>query len=84
MLSEPGVLVVAARSSRPVEPVRRLAYTRREASQALGVSVDSFERHVQPFIKVVLCGQLVLVPPAELERFVREHARLLVESRRAA
>lgn len=73
-----------SRGPRPVDPVRRVAYTRAEAAAALGVSVDTFERHVQPFIKVVPCGQLVLVPPAELERWLRERARLLVERRRVA
>jgi hypothetical protein len=43
------------------------------------MSVDTFERRVQPFIKVVPCGQLVLVPPIELERWVATHARHLVE-----
>jgi hypothetical protein len=39
------------------------------------MSVDTFERRVQPFIRVVHSGQLVLVPPRELERWVDEHAR---------
>ncbi len=37
------------------------------------MSVDHFERHVQPFIYVVQSGQLVLVMPAELARWAREH-----------
>jgi hypothetical protein len=41
------------------------------------MSVDTFERRVQPFVRVVLCGQLVLVTPAELERWVRDNARFL-------
>ena len=69
----------ARRSGRPLSPVPRFALTRQEASAALGISVDTFERRVQPFIKVIPCGQLVLVPPAELERWVRENARYLVE-----
>jgi hypothetical protein len=73
--------VSAAR--RPVQEVQRYALRREEASAALGMSVDTFERRVQPFLKVVLCGQLVLVPPTELERWVRENARLLVEARPA-
>jgi hypothetical protein len=35
--------------------VERLPYTREEAATALGMSVDTFERRVQPFIKVVPC-----------------------------
>ena len=65
--------------ARPVERVPRLLLTRREASASLGMSVDTFERRVQPFIKVVPCGQLVLVPPHELERWVATQARYLVE-----
>jgi hypothetical protein len=67
------------RGTRPAERVPRLLLTRQEASASLGVSVDTFERRVQPFIKVVPCGQLVLVPPLELERWVAAHARYLVE-----
>ena len=66
-------------SARPVERVPRLLLTRREAAAALSMSVDTFERRVQPFIKVVPCGQLVLVPPLELEQWVATHARYLVE-----
>ena len=58
------------RRTRPVERVPRLLLTRQEASASLGMSVDTFERGVQPFIKVVPCGQLVLVPGLELERWV--------------
>jgi hypothetical protein len=35
---------------------------------------------VQPELKVVLCGQLVLIPVAELERWIHRHARYLVET----
>ena len=68
---------------RPVQEVQRYALRRDEAAAALGMSVDTFERRVQPFLKVILCGQLVLVPPTELERWVRENARVLVEAPRA-
>jgi hypothetical protein len=43
------------------------------------MSVDTFERRVQPFIKVVPCGQLVLVPPPEIERWIKADARYLVD-----
>jgi hypothetical protein len=67
------------RSARPVQPVPRYALTRQEASASLGMSVDTFERRVQPFIKVVPCGQLVLVPPDEIERWIKANARYLVD-----
>jgi hypothetical protein len=67
-----------ARSGRPIQAVPRYALTRKEAAASLGMSVDHFERRVQPDIKVIPCGQLVLVPLTELERWVRDHARRLV------
>jgi len=65
------------RAQRPVAPVERIRilYTREEAATALGMSVDTFERRVQPFIRVVPCGALVQVPPDELRRWARENAR---------
>lgn len=65
-------------AQRPVEPVKRFLLTKKEAAASLGMSVDTFERRVQPFLKVVVVGQLVLVPPAELERWVRANARPLI------
>jgi hypothetical protein len=43
------------------------------------MSINHFERRVQPDLKVVLCGQLVLIPLTELERWVQRNARHLVE-----
>lgn len=63
--------------ARPLEPVPRLLLSRKEAAAALGVSVDTFERRVQPVIKLVPCGQLLLVPVKELERWCDEHAHYL-------
>jgi excisionase family DNA binding protein len=50
----------------------RVALTRTEAADSLGVSVDHFERHVQPQLRIVRAGRLVLVRRAELERWARE------------
>jgi hypothetical protein len=55
--------------------VPRYALTRREAAASLGMSINHFERRVQPELKVIFCGQLVLIPLAELERWVQTHAR---------
>ena len=63
------------RAIRPIAEVERILYTRAEAATALGMSVDTFERNVQPFIKLVPCGALVLVPPEELRRWARENSR---------
>ena len=68
----------ASRSvGRPVQAVPRLLVTRKEAAASLGMSLDTFERRVQPVIKLVPCGQLVLVPLRELERWCDDHAHYL-------
>jgi hypothetical protein len=66
--------------TRPIEPVPRYLLTRKESAAALGMSLNHFERHVQAELKVVLCGQLVLIPVAELERWIHRHAHHLVEA----
>jgi hypothetical protein len=43
-------------------PAHRLAMTRAEAARALGVSINSIERHVQPELRVVRRGMLRLIP----------------------
>jgi len=55
-------------------PIPRLALTREEAAAAVGMSLDSFERHVQPTLRLVRLGRMRLVPIAELERWLDEHA----------
>ena len=67
--------MAAKRHERPVAAVERILYTREEAATALGMSVDTFERRVQPFIRVVPCGALVQVPPEELRRWARDNSR---------
>ena len=69
------------RSTRPLAPVPRYTLTRREAAASLGVSINHFERKVQPELKVVLSGQLILIPVAELERWVQRHAHQLAQVR---
>jgi len=55
-------------------PIPRLALTREEAAAALGMSLDSFERHVQPALRIVRLGRMRLVPVDELRRWVDENA----------
>ena len=55
-------------------PAHRLAVTRIEAARALGVSINSFERHVQPELKIVRRGKLRLIPVREIERWLEENA----------
>jgi hypothetical protein len=53
----------------------RTLYTRKEAAASMGMSLSTWERRVQPDVRVVTVGQLVLVRPSELERWVRERER---------
>jgi hypothetical protein len=55
-------------------PVPRVALTREEAAAALSMSVDSFERHVQPSLRMIRRGRLRLVPVSELERWADREA----------
>ena len=48
----------------------RLALTRPEAAQALGVSVDAFDDHVRHELRCIRRGRLRLYPLAELQRWV--------------
>jgi hypothetical protein len=38
------------------------------------MSLRHFQRHVQPQLRCIYCGQLRLYPVAELERWVSEQA----------
>jgi hypothetical protein len=73
-------VTVPRASTRPNQPLPRYTLTRREAAAALSISLNHFERHVQPELKVVPSGQLILIPVSELERWVQRHARFLVEA----
>ena len=59
--------------------VKRLAYTRTQAAQALGISTSTFERRILPFIETVqMDWGKRLIPIDELERFLaarRQQAR---------
>ena len=52
----------------------RLGLTRAEAADALGMSLDSFERYVAPEVRIVRRGRLRIVPVVEIERWLRESA----------
>ncbi|MCP9486371.1 MAG: recombinase family protein [Gaiellaceae bacterium MAG52_C11] len=63
--------------------VERLAYTRSQAAEALGISTSTFNRRVLPFIETVEMGWYTrLVPIDELERFAAERRREARSQRR--
>jgi hypothetical protein len=55
---------------------RKLLLSRREAAAALGVSLSHFQRHIQPYLRCVYCGQLRLYRPDDLEGWTKDHAVL--------
>lgn len=56
-------------------PVPRVALTREEAAAALGMSLDSFERYVQPELRMLRPGRMRLVPVSELQAYCERQAR---------
>lgn len=48
----------------------KLLLTRKEAAGKLGMSLSHFERHVQPHLPCLYCGQLRQYRPRDLERWV--------------
>jgi excisionase family DNA binding protein len=60
----------------------RLALTRSEAARALGMSMDSFERYVQPELRLVRRGKLRLIPVAEVERWLSENSSRALDTGR--
>jgi excisionase family DNA binding protein len=55
--------------------LERLAVTKAEAAEALGVSIDFLEEHVMPELRVVRCGRRRLIAVKELDRWLDENAR---------
>jgi hypothetical protein len=65
-------------------PIPRLALTREEAAQSFGMSLDSFERHVQPTLRMCRLGRMRLIPITEIERWLDQNATSIIDPRRAA
>jgi hypothetical protein len=51
-----------------------IAVTREVAARMLGLSLGSFERFVQPEVKIIRKGKLRLVPVEELRRWAEQNA----------
>ena len=52
----------------------RLALSREEAAEALGVSGDYLDRHVLPDVRIVRVGRRRLIPVSELADWVERNA----------
>jgi len=64
------------------QAVPRLALTKAEAAEALGVSVDFFEDHIMCELRIVRRGRRRLIPVTELVRWLESSAdRALPEPR---
>jgi len=60
-------------------PIPRLGLTRDEAAVSIGMSLDSFERYVQPTIRLVRRGRLRIVPVRELDRWLEDNAQCTLD-----
>jgi hypothetical protein len=74
MPSNESGLKAVTRLTDGTQAVPQLALRIKGAAQALGISVESFERHVEPHLKLLRLGTMKLVPTRELQRFIDENA----------
>jgi hypothetical protein len=77
-------VAVDSRHEHLAQHVPRVALSRQEAAMSLGMSLDSFERHVQPELRLIRRGKLRLVPLAELERWANDNAESVFRRPRRA
>ena len=72
-LANPTTPTLSARDLRTAAHVERLAYTRKQAAEALGVSLATLDRRVVPAIETVKTEWGArLIPVDELERYLAE------------
>lgn len=55
-------------------PIPRFALTPAEAAASIGVGPDFFDVKVRPSLRLIRQGRKVLVPCAEIERWLSENA----------
>lgn len=60
-------------------PVQPLALRRDEAAAALGVSVETFDLHVRPYVPAVRLGALVTYPVAGLAAWLDRNATAIAD-----
>jgi hypothetical protein len=59
--------------------VPRLALTRAEAAESLGVGITTFKTKIAPELPVVRRGKVRLYPVPELERWLDENAERVLD-----
>jgi excisionase family DNA binding protein len=59
----------------PTRRIPRLALSKAEAAQALGVSVDFLEDHVVRELRIVRRGRRLLIPLDELNRWLEANSQ---------
>jgi excisionase family DNA binding protein len=59
--------------------VPRLALTREEAAEALGIGLTTFKQQVQPHLRIVRRGKVRMIPVVELERWLEENAEAVLD-----
>lgn len=59
--------------------VPRIALTRAEAAEALGVGLTTFKEKIAPELRVVREGKVRLYPVRELERWADERAERVID-----
>jgi hypothetical protein len=62
----------------------RHAYTKQEAADSLGISVDSFEKYVQPHVRLVRKGKHRMIPVPEVEKWLDRNADDPLRRKRAS
>jgi len=67
--------------SLPVFNPPKLALTPSEAAAMISMSRDSFDKYVKPELRLVRRGRLVLVPVAELEKWLDRSAAMTLDAR---
>jgi hypothetical protein len=65
---------LAARGREAVVKANPLALRRDAAAQVLGISEETFDKHVRPSLPVVRLGSVRVYPVAALERWLLDHA----------
>ncbi|MCI0635878.1 MAG: recombinase family protein, partial [Actinobacteria bacterium] len=73
-VDQAGLTLPSSSGFQQAREVERLAYTRRQAAEALGVSISTVDRRVVPAVDTVKTpwGQR-LIPVDELRRFLRKY-----------